>query len=188
MGCRMIFSNISSIDPGKGLLEFVCAVERLSERSDLLFEIVGKASEVNRPFERRLKETIVQKGLESSIVMRGFVEDIGTYLEGVDVLVLSSTVAEALPTVIIEALAKGKIVIATDVGGVREIVDESYGNVVVPPGDCDALREAIIRVATYGDEKCALIAKRNREVAKEKFSLRGQVEAMQRVYMEICRK
>lgn len=184
----MIFSNISSIDPGKGLLEFVCAVERLSERSDLLFEIVGKASEVNRPFEKMLKETIARKGLESSIVMRGFIENIGAYLDSIDVLVLSSTVAEALPTVIIETLAKGKIVIATDVGGVCEIVDESYGNVVVPPGDCDALKEAIIGVANYGDEKRDLIAKRNKEMAKSKFSLSEQVETMQRIYMEICRK
>ncbi len=184
----MIFSNISSIDPGKGLLEFVCAVDRLSERSNLLFEIVGEASEVNKPFEKMLKETIAQKGLESSIVMRGFIEDIGAYLDGIDVLVFSSIVPEALGVVIIEAMAKGKIVIATDVGGVCEVVDGSYGNVVVPPGDCDALREAIVMVSGYGDEKRALIAKRNREVAKEKFSLRGQVEAMQRIYMEICRK
>ena len=184
----MIFSNISSIDPGKGLLEFVCATGRLTERSDLLFEIVGKASEVNRPFEKRLKETIARKGLESFIVMRGFMEDIGRYLDGIDVLVLTSTVEEALPTVIVEGLAKGKVVIATDVGGVREIVDESYGNVVVPPGDCDALREAIVMVSNYGDEKRDLIAKRNREMAESKFSLREQVEAMQRIYTEICRK
>jgi len=184
----MIFSNISSIDPGKGLLEFICAVESLSERSDLMFEIVGEASEVNKPFEKILIETIEQKGLESSIVMKGFVEDIGAYLDGIDVLVFSSVVPEALGVVIIEAMAKGKIVIATDVGGVREVVDKSYGNVVIPPGDCDALRKAIVMVSGYSYEKRAQIAQRNREMAKSKFSLREQVKAMQRIYIELCRK
>ncbi|BBG66796.1 glycosyl transferase, group 1 [Hydrogenimonas sp.] len=184
----MIFSNISSIDPGKGLVEFICAVEKLSARDDLVFEIVGRASEVNRPFEESVAESIRRKGLESSIAMKGFIENIGDYLDSVDAVVLSSSTPEALPTVLIEALARGRVIIATDVGGVREIVDESYGNVIVPPAECEALKDAIEKVAGYSKEKREEIGERNIEIAKSKFSLKKQVDEMGRLYMELCRK
>jgi len=184
----MIFSNISSIDPGKGLDEFVCAVGMMNKLDGLFFEIVGKASGVNEAFEKRIHEKILAKNLESKISIKGFVENIGTYLNGIDVVVLSSYTEEALPTVLIEAMAKGKVIIATDVGGVKEIVEDSYGNIIVPPGNCTALKDALEKVSAYSIDQLLRIGRKNINIAKHKFKLDTQLKELSKLYMELCKK
>ncbi|WP_456450174.1 glycosyltransferase family 4 protein [Hydrogenimonas sp.] len=184
----MIFSNISSIDPGKGLIDYVTAIERLKGQENLFFEIVGKASGVNEAFEERLCEIISKKKLKEIIVVRGFIADIKAYLESVDVVVLTSTTEEALPTVLIEAMARGKVIIATDVGGVREIVPEGYGNLVIPPGNSCILAEALEKVSQYDREIREKIARLNRQYAYEHFRLEKQIRQMSLLYREVCSK
>ncbi len=184
----MIFSNISSIDPAKGLIDFIAAVEMLDNKENLFFEIVGKASEVNEPFEKKLRQTIVEKELGAFVGMKGFIADIKAYLETVDAVVLTSVTEEALPTVLIESIARGKTIIATDVGGVREIVEVGYGNIIVPPNDPKALKEALKMTAAYSPQKLKSIGETNISLAKERFLLRSQLDAMERLYLELCRK
>ena len=83
-------------------------------------------------------------------------------MRAADVLVLPS-LAENLPVVLIEAQATGVPVVASDVGGVREIVDERSGR-LVPPGDRAALATAIEAVLEHPQAyNRAVIAARARE-------------------------
>ena len=184
----MIFSNISSIDPGKGLMEFLHAVALVPNNVNYTFEIVGKANNVNHIFENELYNFVKQNNLKNKVIFKGFILDIKTYLVSVDVVVLSSTVDEAFGMVLLEAMAQGIILIGTDVGGVREIIDDSYGNLIIPPNNVVALKDAMEKVANYSQEKIAEIRERNIQRAKEKFMLQQQINKMTEIYMSLCRK
>ncbi len=96
--------------------------------------------------EKQLKALICELGIEQDVVLPGFVDNPYAYIIASSVLVLSS-LAEALPTVIIEAIALGTPVVSTDCpSGSREIlVGGKYGE-LVPVGDSQAMAEAIKRV------------------------------------------
>lgn len=81
----------------------------------------------------------------------GFREDVPALLASADALVLSSS-GEGLPNVVLEAHAAGLPVVATDVGGVREVVSDGKSGFVVPPRNPDALAAAITRVRNLSPE------------------------------------
>src|SRR5690554_3011365 len=79
---------------------------------------------------------------EDSVELLGLREDVPALLAAADVFVLSSA-HEGLPNVVMEALAAGLPVVATDVGGVRELVEEGISGFVVPPSDSEALAKGM---------------------------------------------
>ena len=181
----MIFSNIASLSKTKGIDLYIQAIEHLDNK-DMRFDIVGQASKVEENFEASIKQYVIQKRL-NNIKFQGFISNIKIYLDQIDVVVLTSIVPDSLPTVLLEGLAKGKVLIASDVGGVREIVDDGYGNIIIPPNDVKALAEAFTTVLTYDKQKLEEVRIKNIEKAKEKFTIEEQVEMMTHIYLEMMR-
>jgi colanic acid/amylovoran biosynthesis glycosyltransferase len=89
-------------------------------------------------------------------------EEVGVYLRGSDIFVLPSF-AEGVPVSLMEAMVTGIPVIATNVGGVAELVESERTGLLVPPADSAALAQAIARyqddyelrrrVASHGRER-----------------------------------
>ncbi|WP_066351151.1 glycosyltransferase [Aliarcobacter skirrowii] len=179
----MTFSNISSISKTKGIDLFIHAIEATKENHNI-YDIVGKSSKVEQDFENHIRSYIEERKLKN-IQLKGFISNMNEYLEGVDVVVLTSVVPDSLPTVLIEGLAKGKILIATDVGGVREIVDDSYGNIIIPANNIESIKDAINTVSEYSNEKVDEIKKKNILRAKDIFSIENQVKKMTEIYKNI---
>jgi len=179
----MIFSNISSLSKTKGIDLFIYAIEQLKIENNL-YHIVGKASKVEEDFEKEIIKYVKNKEMQE-IEFKGFISNMKEYLESVDSVVLTSIVPDSLPTVLIEGLAKGKVLIATDVGGVREIVDETYGNIIIRPGDIEELKNAIVKVSSYDRETISIIRERNIERAKKIFSIETQVKKVTDLYINM---
>jgi glycosyltransferase involved in cell wall biosynthesis len=78
----------------------------------------------------------------ASVVFAGYREDVPALIEGCDVFCLPSH-AEGLPLVLLEAMARGKPVVATAVGGTPELVVDGETGLLVPPGDVGALAAAL---------------------------------------------
>ncbi|WP_457599143.1 glycosyltransferase family 4 protein [Hydrogenimonas sp.] len=181
----MIFSNIvGRMFEWKGLHIYLEAIEKV-ETNDV-FELIGAKEEAEEYYHRRLKRQIDRLG--SRIVVRDFVEDIRNYYSTIDVVVHTAIEEDPLPTVLLEGLAMGKVLIATDVGGVREIVPEGYGNLVIPPGNSRILAEALEKVSRYDREIREKIARLNRQYAYEHFRLEKQIGQMSLLYRELCSK
>jgi glycosyltransferase involved in cell wall biosynthesis len=133
----------------------VLAVGRLhrQKRFDLLVDaIAGWSGPAGRPQvliagDGPLAEPLARQATAAAAPVRflGVREDVDTLLAGADVVVLSSD-WEARPLIAQEALRAGVPLIATDVGGVRDLVGEAA--VLVRPGDADALRRALRTVLT----------------------------------------
>jgi glycosyltransferase involved in cell wall biosynthesis len=110
-------------------------------------------------------------------------QDPWRYLEQIDVFVLPS-LWEGMPFALLEAMGFGLPCVATDVGGVRDVIpDETFG-IVVPPADPGALRDAILRYVDFPHLRETVGAAARRRIVTE-FSRERMVERTLGVYSEV---
>jgi glycosyltransferase involved in cell wall biosynthesis len=109
----------------------------LSKRDDLVFVIAGKGK-----LDAELKKLAHDLGIASAVRFLGFIEDLDPFLKGCDLFVLAS-IFEGMPNVVMEAMAVGTAVVATDVNGARELMEDGKTGLIVPPRDPFALATAI---------------------------------------------
>lgn len=149
----------------KGQDVFVQAAAKLAGRHpEAGFVIVGSPFPGNEEHESRLRRLIQQLGLEQRVVLAGEVEDMPAAFAAVDVWVLPARKPEGLGNVLIEAMAMGKPVVGSAVGGIPELITDHENGFLVPPHDPEALAKAIERLI----EDPAL-RKRMGEVGRSRF-------------------
>lgn len=118
------------------LLEAAALVRQA--RPDAHFVIVGDGAQ-----RATLEAQTAQQGLTEAVTFTGWLGQVAPLYSDLDVLVLSS-LNEGTPVPIIEALAAGCPVVATEVGGVPDLLDGGAFGVLVPPRDAQALADAIL--------------------------------------------
>ena len=121
-----------------GSVEARCAGARL--------ELVGAGA------DRVLLESLVQRLHLQHVKFRGFVQDVDAVWRGVDIAVLASA-REGVPYSLIEAAERGIPCVATDVGGVADVVLDGVNGLVVRPGDSRELADAIVRLISDDRER-----------------------------------
>ncbi|MCK4278734.1 MAG: glycosyltransferase [Desulfurellaceae bacterium] len=136
----MVILNVGNILPMKGQKILLDAFALLNRRIYLLVAGGGDKG--------MLQKMISDKGL-SNVYLLGFVDDVEKLYPAADVVVISSTEGEGSPAVLKEAFWFGIPVVATDVGGIREIGEGAC--LVVPPNDASAIFHAVERI--FKDEK-----------------------------------
>lgn len=131
------------LDPEKGLDVLADALARL--RKDLRFKLVlvGRGSD---EYTAHLKDKAVRNGLGDKIIMAGFRNPVLPYVASCDIGVLPSVVAEGCSLAAQEHMSQGHPVIATNNGGQREYIEDGKNGILVPPGDAQALADAIERL------------------------------------------
>lgn len=110
------------------------------------FVLVGDAVFGEKEYVESLKELARSLGLGDRLVFTGFRDDVARIISSLDVLVHASTLPDPLPTVLVEAMAAAKPVVAAAAGGVPEIVDEGVTGITVPPRDEAAMARAVARL------------------------------------------
>jgi glycosyltransferase involved in cell wall biosynthesis len=135
------------------------------------------------PERSAVEEEIRRLGLGSAVRLLGERTDVPELLATADVFVLS-TWSEGLPLSVLEAMAAGLPVIASNVGGIPELVSDGVSGVLVPPGDPDALAEAIERLV--GDRFLAQkLGHAGRRRVAESFDLEAVREAHLALYRRL---
>jgi glycosyltransferase involved in cell wall biosynthesis len=161
--------------PTKGVEYFIEAAALIRERrGDAEFVLAGAPFPNHTDYYKRTNEMISDLDLEPVLDDRGFVSTVGDVLRDIDVLVLSST-SEASPTVVLEGMAAGLPVVATDVGGVREMLlrePENPAGIVVPPESPGDIAAGALELLD-DPEIAAWMGKNGRCLAEEHFSLEG---------------
>jgi glycosyltransferase involved in cell wall biosynthesis len=127
----------------KGHADLLCALSLLDDPP--LIRMVGKG-----PERERLERMILDAGLERSAVLEGPALDARLLFGEAQFAILPSH-AEGMPNAILEAMAAGLPVIATDVGGIPELIDDGVHGLLVPPRAPRALAE-VIRVIAQDPE------------------------------------
>jgi glycosyltransferase involved in cell wall biosynthesis len=155
----------------KGVGEMIEALQRLSrQRPNARLILVGDG-----PFKERAQALSEQAGIAGQVRLAGRCrsEQVATWLAAADVFCLPSY-SEGCPNVVLEALACGRPVVATDVGGIPELVDSTCG-ILVPPRDAEKLAVALE----------AALARQWDEAAISQQFRRGWSRVAEEIY-EIC--
>jgi len=138
---------------------------------------------------RESTETLARDlGVSGSVRFVGPVEPdaMARFLFGVDVAVLASKGNEGIPNVILEAMAAGKPVVATDTGGCREAVHDGVTGFLVPPGDAGQLAGRVLRLLGDG-EMAARMGKAGRGRVESEFSLARMADRFAGLYEGLLR-
>ena len=134
------------------------------------------------PLEAELRGRVRAFRLEKIFVFAGFAEDVRPLMAAADVFVLPS-LREGFPVSVLEAMASGKPVIASDIEGVNESVSEACG-ILVPAKDPEALAGAI--AALFLDRpRAAELGARGRSLVAEKFGLDRMIKAHEELYLSL---
>jgi len=110
---------------------------------DIRFLIAGDG-----PERRKLEQLAQDLGIASKVHFLGWVEDVPQFLASLDVVALSSSYGETFPVAILEAMAAGKPVVATNVGSLKEMVVDGETGLLVAPKQPEKLAQALLRVLT----------------------------------------
>jgi glycosyltransferase involved in cell wall biosynthesis len=121
--------------------------------------------------------------LEDKIIFTGFMDDIRDVLASIDILVIPS-LQEGLPVVLLEAMAMKKPIVAANIEGIMEILENSVSGLLVPPRDIKALAEAVIDLLKHED-KANQMGLAARRVVEERFGVDIMVQKVEEVYEEL---
>lgn len=170
---------VGRLHPDKGQDMFIRAAARIHEaRPDVRFLIVGEG-----PARSEFQGLARDLGMAEAIVFAGDREDVPDLLALMDVFVLTS-LAESLPNAVLEAMACERPVVATNVGGVPELVTEGETGWLVPAGDPEIIAERVLRVIGDGELASKMGAVARQRVLDE-FSSQRLVEKVEAVYAAV---
>jgi glycosyltransferase involved in cell wall biosynthesis len=165
--------HLHAIKGHRDLLEAVRAVVRAHPRTKLL--LVGDG-----PLDRELAALADGYGLSDHVVFAGFRRDVAVLLATMDVFVLPS-LNEGMSHALLEAMALGKPVVATAVGGNREVVEAESTGLLVPAGDPEALARAVRRLLEDG-ALAARLGDAARSTTRARFSDRRMADEYFGIY------
>jgi glycosyltransferase involved in cell wall biosynthesis len=158
------------------LLQALSVVQKSFSGVKLL--ILGEGEE-----EKSLKKLAHSLELNEKVLFLGLRSDVDRLLQCSELFVLSSR-WEGFPNVLLEAMAAGKPVVATAVGGVRELVVDEVTGIFVPPRDATALADAIMLLLS--DKKRALaMGAAGRERVLQRFSMDAMLSKTEALYHEL---
>lgn len=149
----LLIGVVTRITPEKGIHTLIEATAKLKTSSNIQLLVVGgpyfpKDAEYIDALEMQAKKF----GIADRVIFTGFLENTEAILSLLDIVLLASTIPEACPRTIIEAMAAGVPVIATPLGGSKELVTPETG-ILVPPEDVDAFAQAIAQLAENTDRR-----------------------------------
>lgn len=175
----VVLMSVGSLKPVKGidlLLRSVAPVMRTHAQAELV--VVGDG-----PDRGALQLLARELDIADRVQFVGLRADVDALLRAADALVLSSR-SEALPTVLLEAMATGLPIVATNVGGVPEIVNAERSGLLVAPEDAAALASALARVVA--DEALRrTMGTRGREIVESRFRIESMCEKRMALFEEL---
>jgi glycosyltransferase involved in cell wall biosynthesis len=166
---------VARLAPLKGHDVLLRALARIApDQPRLRVVLVGDG-----PLAGELTALAEELGITDRVVFTGLRRDVPRVLQGADMAVLPS-LHEAVPISIIEEMAAGLPIVATDVGGLPDTVSDGEEGVIVPPSDVEALAAALARLGV-DDELRRTMGKRGRQRAESEHSIENTTRAYERM-------
>ncbi|MBI5114885.1 glycosyltransferase [Candidatus Poribacteria bacterium] len=180
-GDEMVVGTVARLSPVKNVAALVLAGKSVTDRlPKARFVIVGDG-----PQRQRLEKLASSLGVTSRLIFAGWQEDINQFLSIMDVFVITSLI-EGSSFAILDAMALGKPVIATNVGGNPELVVDGETGRLVPFNDIDALTSSIVETLTNKD-RAARMGRAGRERVQTHFRLDQMLEKTETLYRMVMK-
>ena len=176
---RFVVGWIGRMTAIKRVPDILTSFKLLRDRGiDATLCLVGDGPD-REPAERQAKEL----GIARHVISLGYQRDVSPYYALFDAFVLPSA-NEGTPVVAIEALAAGRPVVATRVGGVPDVVTEGEDGYLVDVGDVEAIADALERLARDPELRRAL-GERGRELVVPRYRVERLVDDIDALYREL---
>lgn len=176
-----VITSIGRLEEQKDFRTFLAACAMVRERTGSLpikILIVGQGS-----LRKELERLAQALGIAGETVFLDWRKDIETVLAITDIFVLTS-IREGLPNVILEAMAAGKPVVASDVGGIPDAVLDGLTGFLVSPQNVSGFAEALSRLLNDADEAAAM-GRRGQTRACEMFTEDRMLSEIQHIYFQL---
>ena len=180
---------VAYLVPQKRHIDFIRAAKIVKKYiPHTKFFIFGEAypSKKSLKYAEYLYETVKESHMDKDIIFTGFYKDILKIMKGMRLIILPS-IDEGASNAIMEAMALGKPLIASDSGGNRELVKNGQSGYLVPPKNPTRLAEAIIDVIK-SPQKSRLMGKAGKERAKRLFNIKDSVRRFEDLYLMLYSK
>ena len=178
-----LVGSVGTLTLLKGHEDFLQAAAKLRDSNPEAFFIVsGTESAATQEYRRRLERLIHQLGLSDRVRLIGRMEDISELYCALDIFV-SASHSESFGLAIVEAMAAGAAVVATDTAGAQEIIEDGRSGLLIPIGAVSAMAEEIRRLlADQG--RCEELAGNARSLVHERFGLERMILETETVYTQ----
>ncbi len=180
LGQSPVVALVGQLLPHKGhrtLVEAAPAI--LAQVPNARFLIVGALE--NPPYEAELRGRIQAAGLNDAFVFTGWRRDVPHVVRAADLSVVATTTPEPAALSLMEAMAMGRPVVATDTGGTAEIVEDGVCGRLFPPGDAAALAVRITALLLDPAQRLEM-GRAGRARVEREFDQSRHVAAMWRLY------
>ena len=172
-----VFATAGRLAPTKGQRYLIGAYARIKKQLSNAKLLIAGTGELRD----ELRNQALSLGCDSSVHFLGNVANMPEFYSAIDVFVLPS-IAEGLPRTLIEAMASGVLCVASDVGGIPEILDSGRCGILVPPKDENALADAMLAAANMPQQqKLSVISTANNYI-KENYGHNAAIKRIEKIY------
>jgi len=166
----------------KGLIYFVQAMKKIVSEMlpnrEIKFLIVGEG-----PLRKKLEILVKKLDIRDVVIFAGFRRDVKEVLSSLEILVLPS-IREGQPIILLEAMAMGKPIVATNIEGINETVINEVTGILVSPKNPRTLAEAIVYLLE--DKKRATeMGRMGKKIVNEKFNIKNKINQYEQLYEAI---
>ena len=181
-----VLGLVSRINQQKGHHVLIKALSRVVQSyPDVLLLIAGDTTiDGSETYLEQLRTLLGELQLTSRVNFMGFVRQVAQIYQAIDLLVLPALFEEGFGRCSVEAMALGKPVVASRVGGVPEVVVDGITGLLVPPNEPDSLANAILKLAC--DRKLAQwMGEKGQKRVEQEFAIGEHVAAIEAVYQSL---
>jgi len=181
---QIIIGTVANLFPRKGYEYLIEALVEVREHYPQIYcFIIGEGSQ---SYRKQLVRLVEKKGLSSNVSFAGFQENVYDFLNSFDLFVLPSLM-EGFGIALLEAMAMSKPIVASNVGGVPEVIAQNITGVLVPPKDSKSLANAIVRMLA-DDSMRQRLGIAARKTIETKFTQDIAMRTMQNYYYTLLAK
>ena len=170
---------VSKLWDGKGHVQLLDAFQQIRRtKKEAKLVIVGEGYRL-----RDLRRRVDTLGLDGSVLFAGFQADVAPLVATFDAAVLPS-LFEGMGRVLLEAMAMGKPVVASRVGGIPDLVEHGVNGYLVRPGSVEDLKESLLKILN-NPSLARKMGQAGRQRIKSEFDALAMVDAIERVYRHL---
>ena len=166
----------------KGMETLLLAYAQASKHQPITLLIVG---EVRKGDDKKLFDEFQFANPDLNIVVTGYIphNDLPSYYSLIDIFVHPS-LRDGMPNALLEAMACEKVIIATPVGGVLDVIQDDVNGILVKVNDADGLAEKMVEVLSQ-PEKREQLGRSARETVLSRYTLENELQANLKVYQRL---
>jgi glycosyltransferase involved in cell wall biosynthesis len=181
---QFVIGHAGRITPWKGQHYLIEAFAKIAaEYPNTVLLLVGSPVFDHDAYEQRLRAMTAAYGLEHRIIFSGYRHDLPNVLAAMDIFAFTSIEKDTSPLALLSAMASGLPIVAFDIEGIRELVDEDTTMALTPSRDTDRMAN-LLRELIEDRERRAQLGEAARQTSQQNFSLEKFVRRVSDVLMQ----